>query len=198
MRIKFNLNAQSIKDAQKRVKKYQKGVEQAVSYFIKNVCLWIMERSDYYLDKHDIGSLVKEDIKSGWKIVPTATGVKLINDASKSHFVEFGVGIVGEQQPHPHSSEAGYEYNVETGSKSVDGAWTFFVDSERLDLPVNALLAHNWYRGKRGKNGEGGQRLLVMTKGTKGAMFAYNALVDLKSGNVLKSLWDDAKERFLE
>jgi hypothetical protein len=41
-------------------------------------------------------------------------------------------------------------------------------------------LAHNWYEGERGVDGENGKRLIVMTKGAKGVMYAYNALVDAR------------------
>lgn len=195
MKISISFNEQSIKEAQKKVKKYQKNLELATQDFVRNVCLWIVERANFYLDRHDIGSLVKEDIKSSWRVFPTETGVKLVNEASKSHFVEFGVGIVAENDPHPNAFEAGYEYNVESKSKLYDGMWYFWVNSNELDLPLYALDDPKGFDDHRGKRGK---RMVVGTRGTTGAMFAYNALVDLKSGNVLQRLWQEAKERFLE
>ena len=116
--------------------------------------------------------------------------------------VEFGSGVVGQSEAHPNASAEGYEYNVDSGSKSVDGAWTFYTNSNELDLPQSALLAHNWYSGDRGKGK--GQRLLIMTKGAKGVWYAYNAIVDAQmelakaSGGEIGKMWEDIKARYIK
>jgi hypothetical protein len=93
---------------------------------------------------------------------------------------------------------------MDSPSKSIDGSWTFFTNSEELDLPKDALLAHNWYEGKRGKSGEKGKRLLIMTRGAKGVWYAYNAIVDAQmelakpNGGAIGKLWNDVKKRYIK
>jgi hypothetical protein len=171
--------------------------------FLMEVAHWLTNRANDYITNSDLGSLVKDQIRGGWGYEPTANGVKIINRAEKAVYVEFGVGIVGQSQAHPNATAEGYEYNMDSPNKSTDGSWTFFANSEELDLPKDALLAHNWYEGKRGKGGEKGKRLLIMTRGAKGVWYAYNAIVDAQmelakaNGGKIGELWEKVKKRYI-
>lgn len=182
MKLNVELSPKSIQEAIKKLqfaKKQMKG--NMMKDFLEDVCMWIINRANMYLDNSDIGEFVKADIKNGWEYEFTDDGAKLINRTEKAVFVEFGVGVIGETDPHPNASAEGYEYNVENPSKSADGSWSFFTNTNELDLPTNALLAHNWYNDMRGRGGESGKRLFVMTRGTQGVMYAYNAVVDARN-----------------
>lgn len=214
-KIAIQLNAKSINDARKYLLNLKKNILKMQQEFLEEVAKWIVRQANGYIDQADLGSLVKDKIKGGWDYEQTANGIKIINSANVEKtiggqkqtvplavIVEFGSGIVGQSQAHPNASAEGYEYNVDSGSKSVDGAWTFYTNSNELDLPQSALLAHNWYSGDRGKGK--GQRLLIMTKGAKGVWYAYNAIVDAKTelekanGGEIGKMWEDIKARYIK
>ena len=170
--------------------------------FLEDVALWMINRANFHLNNSDIGENVKIDIRNAWVYDFTPTGIKITNDADKAVFVEFGVGIVGQSEAHPNANAEGYEYNVDSESKSADGAWSFYANSNELDLPQSALLAHNWYNGDRGKGK--GQRLFIMTKGAKGVWYAYNAIVDARvelgksNGGEIGALWEKVKREYIK
>lgn len=219
MKLNIELNRQSIKNAQKYLLNLKKQIPKMQQEFLMAVAKWIVKQADGYIDRADLGSLVKDKIKSSWKYEQTANGIKIVNNANVDKMidvggsrqkqtvplaviVEFGSGVVGQSEAHPNASAEGYEYNVDSGSKSVDGAWTFYTNSNELDLPQSALLAHNWYSGDRGKGK--GQRLLIMTKGAKGVWYAYNAIVDAQTelaksgGGEIGKMWEDIKARYIK
>lgn len=204
MKIEIGLNKQSIKNAIKQLNAIKKTVPKMQQEFLMEVAHWITDRANDYITNSDLGSLVKDQIRSSWSYEPTANGVKIVNRAEKAVYVEFGVGVVGQSQAHPNATAEGYEYNMDSPSKSTDGSWTFFANSAELDLPKDALLAHNWYEGKRGKGGEKGKRLLIMTRGAKGVWYAYNAIVDAQmelakpNGGKIGELWEKVKKRYIK
>lgn len=203
MKIEIALNKQSVKKAIKQLNAIKKTVPTMQQEFLMEVAHWLTDGANDYITNSDLGSLVKDQIRGSWSYEQTANGVKIVNRAEKAVYVEFGVGIVGQSQAHPNATEEGYEYNMDSPSKSIDGSWTFFTNSEELDLPKDALLAHNWYEGKRGKGGEKGKRLLIMTRGAKGVWYAYNAIVDAQmelakaNGGKIGELWEKVKKRYI-
>ena len=202
MTINIELNQKSIQEAKRKLLQVKKDVPLATKDFLEDVAMWLIDRANMHLDNSDIGKNVKIEIRNGWVYNFTANGIQITNSTDKAVFVEFGVGIVGQSDSHPQASAEGYEYNVESGRKSADGSWTFYADSNELDLPQSSLLAHNWYNGDRGK--DKGQRLLVMTKGAKGVWYAYNAIADAKmelakaNGGEIGALWEKAKRKYIK
>ena len=202
MKINIQLNRKSIEQSKKQLIYVKKLWARMQKDFFEDVAMWLINRANTHLNNSDIGENVKIDIRNGWEYDFTPTGIKITNRTEKAVFVEFGVGIIGQTQSHPNASAEGYEYNEDSGSKSVDGAWTFYTNSNELDLPQSALLAHNWYNGDRGKGK--GQRLLIMTKGAKGVWYAYNAIVDAQmeltksGGGEIGKMWRDIKARYIK
>ena len=121
-KITIELNTKSIKEARKYLLNLKKQIPKMQQEFLMAVAHWVTDRANDYISLSDIGSLVKDEIKGGWEYEPTANGVKIVNRTQKAVFVEFGVGVVGQSEAHPNASTEGYEYNVDSGSKSVDGA----------------------------------------------------------------------------
>ena len=214
-KIAIELNTKSINEARKYLLNLKKQIPKMQQEFLMAVAKWIVKQADGYIDRADLGSLVKSELHKGWDYEKTANGIKIINNANVEKtiggqkqtvplavLVEFGSGVVGQSEAHPNASAEGYEYNVNSASKSVDGAWTFYTNSNELDLPQSALLAHNWYSGDRGKGK--GQRLLIMTKGAKGVWYAYNAIVDAQmeltksGGGEIGKMWRDIKARYIK
>ena len=214
-KITIGLNTKDIQNARNYLLKLKSKIPKMQQEFVMAVAKWIVKQADGYIDRADLGSLVKDKIKSGWDYEQTSNGIKIINNANVEKtiggqkqtvplavLVEFGSGVVGQSEAHPNAITEGYEYNVDSGSKSVDGAWTFYTNSNELDLPQSALLAHNWYSGDRGKGK--GQRLLITTKGAKGVWYAYNAIVDANmelakaNGGEIGKMWVDIKARYIK
>ena len=210
MKINVELNSNSIREAVKKLKAVKKIFPQMVAEFYLEVAHWITKRADFYIDNSDIGSAVKLQIKSSWVYEQTANGIKVLNTANTEKtvdgkkqivptaiLVEFGVGIVGNNQPHPNATEQGYEYNVENGKKEDDGSWHFFSDEADLDIPKSAI---DW-----GVNGKGERnRMSIYTRGTKGVWYAYNAVVDANieiakpNGGEIGAIWRKIKTRYIK
>lgn len=203
-KITIELNRQSINNARKYLLNLKKQIPKMQQEFLEGVALWVIERANFHLNNADLGDLVKLEIRNGWEYEFTTNGIKIINRTQKAVFVEFGVGIVGQGNAHPNASAEGYEYNMDSSSKSIDGSWTFYTNESELDLPQSALIAHNWYHGNRGIQGEQGRRLLITTRGAKGVWYAYNAIVDAQmelaksGGGEIGKMWEDIKARYIK
>lgn len=201
MKLEIALNKQSIKNAIKQLNAIKKTVPKMQQEFLVEVAHWITDRANDYITNSDLGSLVKDQIRSGWSYEPIANGVKVVNRAEKAVYVEFGVGVVGQSQAHPNATAEGYEYNMDSPSKTEDGTWYFWANSNELDLPLNSLTDIRGFDDFRGKQGK---RLVVGTRGAKGVWYAYNAIVDAQmelakpNGGAIGKLWNDVKKRYIK
>ena len=210
MKIEIALNKQSIKNAIKQVNAIKKTVHTMQQEFLMEVAHWLTEKANEYIANSDLGSLVKDKIRSSWSYEPTANGVKIVNNAQKqvtnfgtvplAVLVEFGVGVVGQSEAHPNANAEGYEYNVDSGHKSADGSWQFWLNSDERDLPMSAFEDFGTYDDHR----KGGKRMVVTTRGAKGVWYAYNAIVDAQmelakvGGGAIGKLWNDVKMRYIK
>ena len=108
--IKLKLNTDSINQALKELKAYQRKVEQAPQKLIEyltaqGVEIAKMNVSD--MNAYDSGELynsIHAEQKSGVGYV--------IADAAHAAFVCFGTGIVGKNNQHPNIAIAGWKYDV--------------------------------------------------------------------------------------
>jgi hypothetical protein len=203
MKIEVGLNKQSIKNAIKQLNAIKKTVPKMQQEFLMEVAHWLTDRANDYITNSDLGSLVKDQIRSSWSYEPTANGVKIVNNAQKqvtnfgtvplAVLVEFGVGIVGGGQPHPQASNEGYQYNVKSRAKFLGGSWSFRGQMETLDLPQDSVD----YAGSD-------DELVFITQGAKGVWYAYNAIVDAQTelakanGGAIGKLWNDVKKRYIK
>jgi hypothetical protein len=199
-KIAIELNTKSINEARKYLLNLKKQIPKMQQEFIEQLALWITDKADFYIDNSDIGSLVKSQIKGSWKYEKFTNGIKVVNKSDKSVYVEFGVGIVGQSDPHPNASAEGYEYNMESPYKSADGSWSFWLNSDERDLPMSAFTDFGTYDDHR----KGGKRMVVTTFGAKGVWYAYNAIVDAKmelskaNGGEIGKMWEDIKARYIK
>ena len=201
-KLNIELSEKSIQNAIRELKRIQGIVQknELIKEFTEYICEWIISKANFYLESSDIGELVKLQIRNAWTYTVGKDGAKIINTADKAVFVEFGVGIVGQGNPHPNASIEGYTYNIPTTSKDDDGMWYFWSNSNELDIPTKAIVDMRGYDDFRGKGKESGKRIVVGTRGTYGVMYAYNALVDarnsLKNGELAKK-WNEIVERYI-
>lgn len=194
MKIEIALNTKSINDAIKTIKRQRKILlEKMLPDYINIAAIWITQRANEYIDRADLGSIVKMQIKGGWEYVKIPNGLKIVNRTQKAVFVEFGVGIVGQEHPHPNASEEGYVYNDQTrGHKSSDGTWYFWTNSNELDLPLSAMTD---IRGFDDHRGELGKRIIFGTQGAQGVWYLFNALEDFKIEEQ-ERLWKEITKKY--
>lgn len=97
------------------------------------------------------------------------TEYKMICTVEEGTYVEFGIGLIGQEQPHPKASEENYRYNLPSNAKS-----------EKMGLP------DAWYfKGK-------------IMQGYSGTLFLYNAMMEYVNSGIYKSVWNTAIEKFIE
>lgn len=175
MKIEIDvLNPKSIKAAQQKLQNIQKKIQTSMLQdILKESVEWIKQRANYYVQMTDLGENVIKGIQASWETETIgSTQIILKNTFEKAVYVEFGVGVVGQQNPHENAATAGYQYNI--GDKiDENGRWRFYTNRADLDLPQSAIYSTTLGKDKR-------QRMSIYTAGTKGTMYAYNAVVDLK------------------
>lgn len=196
MKINVELNENSIKKAISVLKKYK----MAIKGFYSDVCDYLIELANRYLDSSDIGESVKADIKSSWHRQISENGVKIYNDSDKAVFVEFGVGEIGQNNPHPNSGAEGYAYNVPSVNKygtenhPNQSTWRFIVKNiDEVDLE------DGYYEKWRMASGA----TKIITTGSPAVMYAYNAIVtareDSKNPNGrIANLLNENMERYMK
>lgn len=130
------------------------------------------------------------DIDREWEIQYQKVGSehigKLINTHDKAVYLEFGVGRKGQQLPHANASKTGYEYDIPTSAKTVNGYWLFSPDDERL-----IDIAPQYYNivGKTDK--------FVLTQGQPATHYLYNAMIEYMTSGLHKQVWARATKFFL-
>jgi hypothetical protein len=189
-KITFDFSTSSIQNAIKTLEAQKKVLtDTLVPKFLERCAQWIEDRANEILDISDIGYKVKSWITHSWHTAnPTKSSIVLYNSSWKSAFVEFGVGIIGQTEQHPNASTANYEYNVDSPHKFGQGMWQFAVDDpSMLDIPQEAIITERY-------NDDGD--LLIITQGTKGVWYLYNALVDFRSSGKAKEIWEQVCEEF--
>lgn len=199
-KIVIELNNKSIENAIKQLKDYKSKVVKATNEFLEFVSEWVIKKANIYIDASDIGDLVKLELRNSWDYTIKNGVATVSNNGSmvKNRYVvgedgnskiekqeipvailvEFGVGVVGQSNPHPNASVEGYKYNLPTIHKNSDGMWYFWTNSNELDIPLSAVEDIRGFDDFRGVGNEQGKRIVVGTRGTQGVMYAYNAIVD--------------------
>jgi hypothetical protein len=197
MKYTFGLNVKEIQRVRNELLKIKKKLPLMTKDFLEDVALWLINRANFHLNNSDIGENVKIDIRNGWTYEFTANGIKITNTTDKAVFVEFGVGIVGQQDAHPQASAEGYEYNKDSPYKDRKGTgtWVFKSTLQNLDLPqANVQFAYN------NTNSD----YAIVTQGAKGVWYAYNAIVDANmelakaNGGEIGALWEKVKREYIK
>jgi hypothetical protein len=203
MKIKVQLSVKSVKNAIQRLEKRKKLLqsEEVWKEFLFGCCEELIRLANANIENYDIGVNVKNDIINSWEYASSFNGNKIVlrNKSEKGVFVEFGVGIVGEQEPHPLAAQEGYEYNVPSNAKDRAalqgfeyGTWIFYKNAKDLDLPSSALDDRIIFN-EPSRNSE---RMLIRTKGTPATMFLFKAVQQFKAQNLAKDIWQRAINKY--
>lgn len=195
MKIKIKLNQKSIEQAKNKLLYIKNLFPQMQKDFLESVALWIIDKANFYIKNSDIGNNVKSDIQNSWISEISSNVVKIRNTSEKAVFVEFGVGVVGQGNAHPKATEQGYEYNMDSPYKDRkgNGTWLFKSQMENLDIPQDQAEFIK---------DEGDY--VVITRGTKGVWYAYNAIVDAQmelsktNGGEIGALWNKINKRYIK
>lgn len=174
------------------MKEVQKKVQTKLPEVYLRKCVeWIKTEANNNLMATAIGSNVKMLIQSQWREELVGNTIKLSNTAEYEKgvnlavFVEFGVGIVGQQSPHEKAQEANYQYNVPSNAKRNDGQWSFSADDGESYM--------NLEKGYYNTFNLGDGALTVVSKGSPATLFLYKAVTAFQTSGAYKTLWEQAK-----
>ena len=186
MKLNVKLNQKSIKATINALKTAKKQLqEEMLNDFYKECYNYFVGCANYHLLSSGIGDLVIAEIQSSWHYEKTLNGAKFTNDAEKAVYVEFGVGIVGGENEHPNANNTGYQYNMPSQSKLFDGSWIFKSYEDELDIPQSTIIS---------KKTMADGKLRILTSGTKGCFYAFNALEDLRLE--MPNIWQRIKVKY--
>lgn len=189
--INISLDTKSVKQAIKEINKVQKKLSNQVPKVYLTKCVdYIVAKANEYLMQVNMDSSIIADIQTHWMVEHYGNNqIRLVNNSDKAVFVEFGVGIVGQQNAHPNSYKTNYEYNIPTKAKKLDGSWVFELDKDNaVDLVVGR------YRTVR-ETQRGNQ--VIKTKGSPANLYLYNAIMDFQTTGAYKRLWQETLEQTL-
>lgn len=94
----------------------------------------------------------------------------LENTYENSASIEFGIGIVAEENPHNWAEEAHYKYNEPSEYKDLNGCWTFTDQNDEV-----------WYR----------------FRGYEGKSFLYDAFMEYKQNNIWVKKYQEAFDEIM-
>ncbi|MGN0960780.1 MAG: hypothetical protein ACI4PF_01110 [Christensenellales bacterium] len=182
--ININFDTKSIKQAIKQVQNIKKKLSsETIKVFLTKCLDWVKNRANEKLSNIQMDNRVIGDIQTNWNIEQVNQyKMRLVNTSDKAVYVEFGVGKVAEDSPHPKALDNNppYEYNINSGKKDKDGTWRFTLDEERgIDL------VGEFYDITIRKNG----KRTVDTFGSPANLYLYNAAMDLISTGIYKEFW---------
>lgn len=127
---------------------------------------------------------LKNGLAKSWKYDVITLGdridVKIYSDHFKAAFIEFGTGVIGQENPHALAARDKYEYDVDTKYKLDDRSWWFTISkNEAIDIPEDMIIEDDVEF----------DRTEIKTKGAPATMFAYNAFIDFVDADMPKIIW---------
>ena len=189
-KINITFDIKSLKNAIKELKSIQTKMRVDIPNKFLNRCLdEIIIRANNYLEQIPIDYRVTSNIMGSWHKTVTGNSATLINDADKAVFIEFGVGAVGQDEPHPNASETNYKYNVQPGFKLPDDSWIFKLDNELGSDIMDKYVLHIWDTFT--------DTTFIQTEGQPAQLYLYNAIMDMSAQNIYQKIWNEVLEENL-
>lgn len=193
MKLKVALNSKSINALISQLNEIKTTIlPNMIEHFLTRCCEEIKIKANKNLETSGLGADVISEIQGQWSISVKGKNALLRNGEGRGYMVEFGVGEIGENNPHP-KADLTYAYNIPTDYKDQYGQWRFRVDStQEIDLAVGfyKIVEINEYE-------TGESKLTIKTKGSPPIMFLYNALLDFKTEKLYEKLWRETKIKFI-
>lgn len=153
--------------------------------YLQKCVEWIKNTANFNLKSHYLSNDIVSKIESAWATEYLSNNyIRLINTEDTATYLEFGVGIVGQENRHTVATSAGYKYNVPSEYKKEDGSWRFYLEEgEGVDLNVGTYNVSYTQNGKK----------RVVTKGSPANMFLFKAMKEFETSGKYKELWEQAK-----
>ena len=192
MQIKIDIsNPNSVRKAIQALERAKTTLlDKVVDELAKECANAILERANENVQRTDIGSNLILQIQAGWVLNGSNGKYVLSNMADKAVYVEFGVGITGEQNPHPNASRARYDYDMD-GKKLKDRSWIFRVDNiDLVDIAERYVMTR--------PNGEKFYETdkTIRTKGQPATMYLYNAIMDFVESEEPQKIWSKISRKY--
>lgn len=128
--LKSDLSVSGIKNLQKQLQDYQKDLIEKCKEFVRKLAERGIEIAKLKITEYDAiytGELLASINAEQGAVIQNGAKWIVYTNCPWAKFVEFGVGIVGKNSPHPNTSIVGWKYDVnEHGEKG----WFYFRDGE--------------------------------------------------------------------
>ncbi len=195
MKARITVDKKSLNKVLEKIEEIKSLVQnQMLGDLLNDCCAAIVRRSNEKLQLLDIGDNVKSEIAINWHTEKISTNkIALINSSDKSVYVEFGVGIVGQENPHEIADIAGYKYNMPSeykhaGNYHDENTWRFKKKSKN-DIDLQDGYYEEWMT----KDGS----LKIITRGSPSTMFVYNSVMDFANEQEAATIWAKIKKKYL-
>lgn len=190
-RINLWLNLKSIRSARAEFENLKRQIQSMVDELLYKSCVWIRNKANENLKISGLNSGFITEIEQGWQpITKLIDGSFLLSNHGRGYAVEFGIGIKG-QGTYNGDVPPNYEYNVKTRYKNSDGSWIFRVeDISTLDIKQENVLPRKSTGELIYEEGR-----TIRTEGQPAVMFLFNAILDFKTQNIAKKIWEEVKKR---
>ena len=195
--INIDFEVKTLKKAIKDLKSIEKKLNTTVQKeFLTRCAKWVIKRANQNLKSSFLGDSIVNGIIEGWEkpkvfFWDNYCYIQVSNINDKAVYIEFGVGIVGQQQPHPEANNEDYEYNIPTKSKNEEGKWRFVLGKNQdIDLNVG-------YYNVRAKSSKDTKKLIT-TKGSPANLYLYNALMSMLTEKPFEKLWQQSLRKVIK
>lgn len=186
--IKIRLSKSSISNAISQLKEYKKELEDKTNLLQKELAEnGVKYAKDNISDMDRYGTL--GTIASGIQAEHSENKSKVHSTDIHSSWVEFGVGVRGQNSPHEMAGEFGWSYNQGShiGYWNVDGTtrygWWYPTTADDPNIYTREVI-------DRETNEPTGE-YIAFTEGTEARPFMYNASIQLRN-----EIYDTARKVF--
>lgn len=179
--IKVGYSEKSIDEAIKQLREYQKRLQSIIPTFFQQCADKIIQLANEKLNGIGLDYGIVAEIKKGWQPIKKKDDNTYVleNTSDRSVYIEFGVGQIGEEEPHPEAGKTGYQYNKPSKYKKFDigegkTVWWFNASNSDIDIINDDRYRLDSMRSSRG--------IIIKTAGQPATMFAFNAIQDFMDG----------------
>ncbi len=109
--FEFVLSHKSVTNLAKNLKKYQQELANSKKHILEALAEYTLGRVQIHILDSVNSNISTGKLIESIKISPIFNDIiKVYTDLAYAKYVEFGTGVIGSNNPHPKSSEAGWSY----------------------------------------------------------------------------------------
>lgn len=128
--IEFSLNTKSIQNAIKEIEQYKQEIIQKTQLFAERLAQKGVEMAEYKILDYDAvytGELLASIKLEKGQVYTNGAEYIVYTDCPWAQFVEFGTGIVGDENQHPYADVFNWKYDV---NEHGEYGWWYWNDTE--------------------------------------------------------------------